>query len=446
MHNNCKRKCKSLDPEEREECERRCRRRELGFWLCCRTIGLLFILVVITVLVVIFAVVLKSPTTVPITTTTTTMTSGVSTTPPVGCTTVLFNTFDTVNTATEYGTAISLSQDGLTCALGAPLHDSPANDAGLVTAFEYVSMTWNAKGSDQLGTSASDNLGSFVNMHRSGTWMCAGARTSGIGYVRVWEYVASAWVQRGADIIGGSSFAELTQCHIGNGGSTIVVGASGYTGVNANEGRVRVFDYVASAWLQRGANIDGDAVGSMFGRRVRISEDGNRIIFTATNAPQSRILTYDWNGVGWSQPTPALTTCPGAVYTEIDMSSTGNHIVIGNGSTGNACVYSWSGSMWVQHGNIVTPPGTIIITRDVALTESGLGMAVSHTTGESGAGTVTTYNLVGGTTWTQHWTNTISSDYGTSISLSDNGAYVGASFPSNDEGLIYECPFGTITA
>ena len=67
-------------------------------------------------------------------------------------------------------------------------------------------------------------------------------------------------------------------------GSRVVIGAP-YNDDNDdkanNAGRVRIFDWNTTDWVQVGANIDGVAASDYFGNAAAISPDGSRVVVGA---------------------------------------------------------------------------------------------------------------------------------------------------------------------
>jgi len=62
-------------------------------------------------------------------------------------------------------------------------------------------------------------------------------------------------------------------------GSRLAVGGFENDGSGTDAGHVRVFDWDTgtSAWVQVGADIDGEAAGDGFGVSVSLSADGSRL-------------------------------------------------------------------------------------------------------------------------------------------------------------------------
>ena len=83
-------------------------------------------------------------------------------------------------------------------------------------------------------------------------------------------------------------------------GNTIVIGALFNDATGASAGHVRIYEWSASAWNQKGVDIDGEAYDDKSGSSVSMSSDGNTIAngapfndgATAINAGHVRIYNF----------------------------------------------------------------------------------------------------------------------------------------------------------
>ena len=135
--------------------------------------------------------------------------------------------------------------------------------------FLFVSFSLSAQtqiGGNIIGEQISDKSGSSVSMSGNGTRIAIGAPTnngSGIwnsswGHVRIYDYNGSAWVQVGADIDGeAAGDGNGTSVSLSSDGSRVAIGATGNDVNGSGSGHVRIYDYNGSAWVQVGADIDG---------------------------------------------------------------------------------------------------------------------------------------------------------------------------------------------
>ena len=141
----------------------------------------------------------------------------------------------------------------------------------------------------------------------------------GGGHVRIYDYNGSAWVQVGGDIDGEAAGDQSgSSVSLSSDGSRVVIGARLNDAGNAssdNRGHVRIYDYNGSAWVQVGADIDGEGAGDASGFSVSISSDGTRI---AVGAPSNNDAASDAGHV-------RVYSLPGEVYKytwDVDSGST----------------------------------------------------------------------------------------------------------------------------
>ena len=81
-----------------------------------------------------------------------------------------------------------------------------------------------------------------------------------------------SWVQMGADIDGEAYYDKSgDSVSLSDDGTVVAVGASGNDG---SSGHVRIFFFDTTAWVQMGADIDGEAENDISGYSVSLSNDG----------------------------------------------------------------------------------------------------------------------------------------------------------------------------
>jgi len=238
------------------------------------------------------------------------------------------------------GYSVSLSDDGLTVALGAPYVN---NDAGQVQVYFFKSGIgdWIQLGGDLLGEYDNDKFGYSVALSGDGKTVAGGDD----GDVRVFYYdeLSSDWVQRGNGIDGGvytklsddgktvsvNSFGDNavkvysfdeTDMEWNKVGSDIADDGKSWFGMDASSAvdvvavgdigaeivQVHAYDESSSTWLQLGTDIDGPDgtyfFGSFFGRAVSLSGDGKIVAAGASNDRGSvTVLKYDGTLMDWVQ-------------------------------------------------------------------------------------------------------------------------------------------------
>jgi hypothetical protein len=208
----------------------------------------------------------------------------------------------------RYGHAVSLSADGTRVAVGAPYHgDATDPSAGLVRVYELHSETWVQIGGDITGESG-DESGWAVSLSSDGARLAVGAPLNGggglnAGRVLVYEYDAAAgWVQIGDDIYGEAPGDQSgAAISLSSGGNRLAIGAAFNDGGGDNAGHVRIFEYnssAASAWVQWGDDIVGEAAGERSGTSLSFSSSGTRVAVavppsTSGGSTAGKLRMYD---------------------------------------------------------------------------------------------------------------------------------------------------------
>ena len=153
--------------------------------------------------------------------------------------------------------------------------------------FVSASTSIGQLGDDIDGEAAGDNSGSSVSLSAVGTILAIGAygndgTGSNAGHVRVYEWNGSGWVQKGADIDGeATSDYSGVSVSLSSDGTTVAIGAEGNGGNGSGAGHVRVYAWNGSGWVQKGADIDGEAGGDFSGYSVSLSSDGTTVAIGA---------------------------------------------------------------------------------------------------------------------------------------------------------------------
>ena len=149
--------------------------------------------------------------------------------------------------------------------------------------------------------------------------------------------------------------AIFAQAQIGEvipGGPTVAISNSStriITSQPSGYGRVRVFEWSGSDWLQLGDDFVGSTSVEQRGYEVARSGNGNRILMTSSNSSQNSFTTiFDWANGSWSQFGAEV---PAFVHA---ISANGQRIVVGAGdqeaNQGFAKVWQWEGEVWSELG------------------------------------------------------------------------------------------------
>ena len=213
----------------------------------------------------------------------------------------------------QSGFSVSMP-DVNTVAIGAPFNDGNGANAGHVRIYTWNGTTWIQKGTDIDGEAANDRSGFSISMPDANT-VAIGARLNNgngtdAGHVRVYTWSGTAWVQKGPDIDG-----EAVNDYSGYSVSmpdanTVAIGARYNDGNGSNAGHVRIYTWSGTAWTQKGADIDGEAVNDNSGYSVSMP-DANTVAIGAINndgngTDAGHVRIYTWNGTAWTQKGPDI--------------------------------------------------------------------------------------------------------------------------------------------
>jgi hypothetical protein len=269
-----------------------------------------------------------------------------------------------------FGNSVSLSADGNTVAVGAPVHNGSGPTSGSVQVFDWTGSTWVQRGISINGEAAFDDFGQSVSLSADGNTFIAGAHNnsttlSNAGMAMVYEWTGTAWAMKGAKIYG-----EAIDDHSGlsvalnSSGTIMSIGARENDGNGTDAGHVRVFEWSGSAWVQKGADLDGEAAGDYFGSSVSLNASGNTLIVggpynngNGSNSGHARI--FSWSGTAWIQKGGDIDGEHSSSFSgsSVAISNGGDTVAIGapqnsdgGGNSGSARVYKWIGSNWSQVG------------------------------------------------------------------------------------------------
>jgi len=209
-----------------------------------------------------------------------------------------------------FGSSASISDDGLTIAVGAELGDSLSLvDTGYVRVFAFDGDQWQQLGSTLTGSIRSEHLGRSVALSGDGRRIAVGA-LGGIpekkGKVRVFQYNGTDWDPLGQSFEGANVKDEADVVDISSDGSTLAIATDGAdTSVGTNGGLVRVHKLDGCCtWSQQGRDILGEAgaeggFGSSF---LALSADGSCIVIGSRHEDNEagRGYLYEWRDSQWN--------------------------------------------------------------------------------------------------------------------------------------------------
>lgn len=247
----------------------------------------------------------------------------------------------------RFGHGTRLSANGNTVASGAPCSGGAGSNPGYVRIFDWnnVSNTWDQKGSDINGDVNGDKFGYSVTLNGDGNTLAVGAPqndgmglNSGLVRVYVWDVGTNAWIQKGADINGESADDQLGwSVSLSDDGNTLIIGARYNSVLGWATGHARVYRWNNStnSWSQLGSDLDGESEGSNAGFATSINSEGNIV---AVGSPYhngiGHVKVYLWNAVtsSWDQLGPTLGGSPTDEQYgySIDLNKSGRILAIGS--------------------------------------------------------------------------------------------------------------------
>ena len=344
-----------------------------------------------------------------------------------------------------FGAEVSISSDGGILAVTAKQNSEVDYFRGKLRIFAWDGTTWTQRGADIDGESSSDRFGSSVSLSDDGSVVAAGASNG--NYVKVLAWDGTNWVQRGPTLVdvGRYGYSEALS---GDGG-TLAVGAPELNGgAGTRSGQVRVYQWDGTNWVVKGAFINGEAADDRLGyeKGLSISSDGNVV---AVGAPgnssfRGRVRVFQFVGGAWVQRGGSIDGEAASDWSgvAVDLSSDGTVLAIGamyndNGASdsGHVRVYTWNGASWVQRGtNIAGQYANDNLGKSVALSNDGGIIAIgANEEFNNGTGYGTGYVVIfewDGTTWVQKGVdilgNVAGDQFGDCVSLNSDGSIVAA--------------------
>ena len=143
------------------------------------------------------------------------------------------------------------------------------------------------KGADIDGEAAGDGSGQSVSMPDANTLAIGAYKNDGngndAGHVRVYNWSGTAWVKKGADINGEAAGDQSGWSVSMPDANTLAIGARANNGNGTSAGHVRVYNWSGTAWVQKGADIDGEATYDGSGESVSMPDKNTLAIGAPLN-------------------------------------------------------------------------------------------------------------------------------------------------------------------
>mgnify|MGYP003634996398 CR=1 FL=1 len=306
------------------------------------------------------------------------------------------------------------------------------------------------------GTAGEDKFGRAVSISGDGTRLAIGGSlndaatedtTANRGHVKIYEYNAttSLWVQLGSDIVGTTDLDQLGfSVSLSNNGSRVAIGSPHSA---SNKGHVEVYDYsVGSGWTQTGSDIVGATAGMRYGYSVDLSSDGTHVAvgapFDDTTATDSGLVNvYKYASNSWTKVGADIVGAATLhkLGTSVSLSSNGIILAVGIPGNGQGSVksYALSSGSWVARGSELIGEATSDkFGTSVSLSSNGARLVIgAPENGTAGHIRIFSYS---GSAWSQMGTDidgaAAGDKFGTSVSFSGDGTRVAVGSPGSSFG------------
>jgi len=275
-----------------------------------------------------------------------------------------------------FGTSIAISGDGNTAIVGAYQEDAVvgsktfrAAGAAYIFTWSETSSSWSEEKIQASDKSPLDEFGYSVAISSDGNTVIVGAVEysgfSSAAYIFTWSETSSSWSEQqkiqASDKQAYDQFGESVA--ISSDGNTAIVGASHEDTGGGNAGAAYIFTWseTSSSWSeQQKIQASDKQAYDYFGGSVSISGDGNTVIVGAryedskfwSESGAAYIFTWSETSSNWSeqQKIQASDNQQGDHFGySVAISGDGNTAIVGargEGGTGAAYIFTWSGTSW----------------------------------------------------------------------------------------------------
>jgi hypothetical protein len=277
----------------------------------------------------------------------------------------------------EFGYSVAISSDGNTVIVGARYEGTYYAGAAYIFTWSETSSSWSEEKIQASDKQAGDYFGTSIAISGDGNTAIVGAyqedavvgtntlSASGAAYIFTWSETSSSWSEQqkiqASDKQAYDQFGESVA--ISSDGNTAIVGASHEDTGGGNAGAAYIFTWseTSSSWSeQQKIQASDKQAYDYFGGSVSISGDGNTVIVGAryedskfwSESGAAYIFTWSETSSNWSeqQKIKASDNQYGDHFGySVAISGDGNTAIVGargEGGTGAAYIFTWSGTSW----------------------------------------------------------------------------------------------------
>jgi len=180
------------------------------------------------------------------------------------------------------GYSVSINADGDRVAIGANNNDGNGSNSGHIRIYSWNGSSWVQLGSDIDGEAAGNGSGYSVSLNADGDRVAIGAPYNGTGgHVRIYSWNGSSWVQLGSDIDTAATYSQSGwSVSLNNTGDLVAIG-SPQSIQAAGPGFVKVYQWNGTSWIQIGLDITGEASLDRLGAFVSLNYVGDSLAIGA---------------------------------------------------------------------------------------------------------------------------------------------------------------------
>lgn len=273
------------------------------------------------------------------------------------------------------GHSVSLSYDGNTLFVGAPIFQNLFSQQGAVFIFTRTGSTWTQQ--QRLEGTDNSGFGSAVSSSADGKTIVVGSPEAGSshGFCTVYVENGGVWSIQQSGIQGTSSLTtnQGNAVSMAYDGNTFIVGGSSNNGNGGNGiGAAWVFTRSGSTWTQQGAKLQGTGTQGpiqLQGQTVAINYHATVALVCGAldNVSQGACWVYLRSGSTWTQSGAKLVgsgNVGAAVQgSGLGLSADGNLAIIGGESddSGAGAVWFWNNT--VPESTLAPTPPTLMPSR-----------------------------------------------------------------------------------
>ena len=256
----------------------------------------------------------------------------------------------------QMGHSVNLSADGRLLVMSGPFR---GNNQGSILVFAEVfdswMFQWGASGIEQ-GVS-----GFSTDLSDDGQTLVISSPTLLLGQFNVFEKVGIGYQALGSPVEGPSDENTLFgyRVVISGDGNRIAASAISFDGTFDDVGFVQTFELSNGEWISLGSPLSGETAFGEMGRGLDMSFDGSimavGIPTTLDNLGHGEVQVYEFDNGDWEllgSPIPGKEDLTGF---SVALSGDGERVAIGAPyELGRVSVYQYDGQDWTQLGNEMT--------------------------------------------------------------------------------------------